>query len=220
MTKHHIRSSIINLFRFIWSLFLNGLFTILPVTLTIAIFLFSFHLLVHWLSPLRDLLMSYSWTHSYLQNIPHAELWLAIVAILFIGALMKFLLLHSLLLWIEQHVEKVPILGSIYSGVHKLVNAFSPHTKVTFQQVVIVEFPHKGIYAVGFLAQETPKEYCPVAGKEFANVFVPSTPNPTTGFFLLVPKDEMILSSLTRQEAMTLIMSGGIIQPKEKEAEK
>lgn len=211
-----IRSSIVTFFRFIWSLFLNGFFTILPVTLTVAIFILTFRLLVNWLAPLRDLLMSYSWTHSYLLTIPHAELWLALISVLIIGALMKFLLLHSLLVWLEGHVEKVPILGPIYSGVHKLVNAFSPHTKVTFQQVVLVEFPHKGKYAVGFLAQETPKEYCPVPGKEFANVFVPSTPNPTTGFFLLVPKDELILSSLTRQEAMTLIMSGGIIQPKEK----
>ncbi|MBN2267003.1 MAG: DUF502 domain-containing protein [Candidatus Babeliaceae bacterium] len=191
------------------SLFISGLLTILPLVLTYALFKFLFKTLKYWLSPLFDILPP------LLKAIPFSEFLIAIIAIIFIGAILKLFFLNKLIEYTESLFKKIPLISQVYMGIKQLVQALGPKEKDHFQRVVLVEFPRRGSYTLGFLTSETHSELVPKAyeGAGFYNVFVPHTPNPTGGFFILVPAAECIETNLTRQEAMTIIISGGIIQP-------
>jgi uncharacterized membrane protein len=194
-------------FDFIKSIFFNGLLIILPIALTVAVFTFFFRVLKSWLAPL------YRLEPLSLQAIPHSEFILVLLLILITGAVFRFFFLQRFLHVIERIALKVPLLNPVYSGIKQLVQAFTVPDKLTFQKVVFVEFPRTGLYSVGFLTSEVPAEISPQPSKRYFKVFIPTTPNPTTGFLIAVPENEIISVDLSRQEAMSLIISGGIIQP-------
>lgn len=200
---HYVR----NFIAFLWSLFLNGLLTILPITLTLSVFNVSFRLLKSWLEPIAQV------CPKYLLCLPHAEIFLAIAVIFLIGTVLKIFMLRSLIHAFESLLLRVPIISTVYSGIQQLVKALNPKDVITFKQVVMLEFPRPGIYSIGFLTSEMPQALAPEADKEFVNVFVPTTPMPTSGFFVVVTRDKLITSKLTHQEAIALIISGGIIKP-------
>ena len=189
------------------TLFLNGLLTLLPITITVGIFSFSFKLVTGWLAPLQRFKIP------YIENIPHGEIILVIGVILLSGILFKSIIMRSILELFEIMVSNLPIIHPVYTGVKQLVHAFSPGDTHTFKQVVLVQFPYKGIYSIGFLTSELVKQLSPKKEETFYNIFVPTTPNPTTGFFVIFPKGEFMPVDLTTKEAMALIISGGIIQP-------
>lgn len=195
--------------REIWSDFLNGLFAILPLTLTIALFSFSIRLLKGWLEPVNSVIKT-----TPLGHIPHSEILVMILFILLVGLILKNFILRSLVDGVESLIFKVPLVRPVYSGIKQLVDAFSfKEEKVTFKQVVLLEFPRKGLYSLGFLTGELPAELAPTKDERYYNIFIPTTPNPTTGYFIVLPEKDIISIELTRQEAMALIISGGIILP-------
>lgn len=197
----------------IWFLFISGLLTILPLMLTVALFSFTFGLLSRWLAPLQ------AFEPEFLKIIPFSSIIVAVVLIFLLGLIVKLFVLDSLIHTIEHLIFKIPLLRPIYSGFKQLVKAFNPHDDLTFKKVVFVEFPRPGIYSLGFLTSELATEFTPDIKEKYFNVFVPTTPNPTSGFFFMVAESNIKLSSLTRQEAMALIISGGIIQPERQEIE-
>lgn len=192
---------------YIWSLFLSGLLTILPILLTLAIFNVSFKLLKSWLEPIAQ------FCPAYLICIPHVEIFVAIVIIFLIGTIIKLFMLRSLVHTLEALVLKLPIIRTVYRGVQQLVKAFNPQDQIIFKQVVFLEFPREGVYSVGFLTSELPAELSPTNDAGFVSVFIPTTPMPTSGFFVIVPKEKTIITKLTHQEAIAMIISGGIIRP-------
>jgi uncharacterized membrane protein len=192
----------------LWTLFLSGLFTILPFTLTVAVFNMSFRIVISWLEPLRKLI-----NPAILQKVPYAEVILAIIIIFGIGALYNFLILRPIVHAIESLFFKIPLIRPIYSSIKQLVHAFGSQDKLTFKQVIITEFPRKGMYSLGFLTSELSRDIAPNKHERFFNVFIPTTPNPTSGFCVILPEEEIAIIDLTRQEAMSMIISGGIIQP-------
>jgi uncharacterized membrane protein len=189
------------------SYFLSGLFTLLPITLTIALFNFSFKLIKSWLAPI------YKLEPEYLKFIPHSEIIVFILFIFIFGFILKVFLLHPLIFFIESLFGRIPLVRQVYFGIKQLVHALSSQDKNSFQQVVLVEFPRQGMYSLGFLTAETNPPLMAAQHQKFLSIFIPTTPNPTTGFYIMIPESECVLTDLTRQEAMTLIISGGIIQP-------
>ena len=113
----------------------------------------------------------------------------------------------------EDIFSQIPLLNTVYFGAKQLIEAFSGNNKTSFKDVVYVQFPRPGIYSLGFLTSQVPHEISPDTTKIYYNVYIPTTPNPTTGFFIVIPQDEFHHANLTRQEAITLIISGGILQP-------
>lgn len=206
--KETLKQSLQSLFHTIRSVFLSGLFTILPITLTIALFNVSFRLLKNWVEPINRLHIP------FINAIPHADVVLVICLIFFVGIILHFFVIKSFIHALESILFRLPLVRSVYSGFKQLVFAFDPHNKVSFKKVVLVQFPRAGMYSVGFLTGEFSETLSPEKEKELHTVFVPTTPNPTTGFFVILPKEEIQIIDLTQQEAMTLIISGGIIQPK------
>ncbi len=190
------------------SLFLNGLLIILPMTLTILLFKASFKLVKSWLAPLAN------YMPQCLVNIPHAEFLVVFGSILLIGAIVKFFVLKPFIHLIEeQFLMRIPLVRPVYSGIKQLVGAFTKKDQSSLNTVVLLEFPSAGIHSIGFLTGEFPKVVSPQDGKQYFNIYVPTTPNPTTGFFVLLPENKFTIIDLTRQEAMSLIISGGIIKP-------
>lgn len=202
-----MRTWIYTIINYTWSLFLNGLLTILPITLTIAIFNVSFRLLKGWVEPLQQI------APPFLSRIPHGEIILLILIIFAIGTILKIFVLRTIIHIIEDILARLPLVRPIYSGLKQLIRAFSGQDMLIFQKVVLIEFPRKGIYSLGFLTNEVQPELSPNKEEKFFSVYVPTTPNPTSGYFIMLPEKNISFVNITRQEAMALIISGGIIQP-------
>jgi uncharacterized membrane protein len=207
------RNTLLKISQLLGTIFIKGLITILPVALTIAIVNFSFKMLKGWLRPL------YEMEPTFLKQIPFSEFLLAFVAILIIGTIVNLFVLQALITLAESVVFKIPLVRPIYSGIKQLVQAFNPHD-VSFKKVVIIEFPRPGIYSIGFLTGEVNQHIIhpelvegPDSTTKYFSVFVPTTPNPTTGFYFMVAEEKVRVINISRQEAMALIISGGIIQP-------
>lgn len=192
----------------IQSLFLKGLFTLLPLTLTLALLSFCFNLIKSWLQPV------YRLEPESLRVIPHSEIFLVIAAIFVVGVIMQIFIVTHLVDVIENSfLNRIPLLRQIYFGIKQLVNALNPNDHITFKHVVNVPFGAPGNYALGFLTNYITPELAPNQDIKYVSVFVPTTPNPTTGFYLVVPESDCRIVRITRQEAMAVIISGGILQP-------
>lgn len=217
MSKKKKKNFLFRLLNHMWILFLNGLLTILPITFTIVIFTVAFKLISGWLEPLREV----EWLKplrkiepTFLKEIPHVtEIILAIIIIFLIGTIIKIFVFKQIVHSFENLIAKIPIIRPIYKGTKQLVQAFGMKDKISFKQVVMIEFPRKDMYCIGFLTSQLPIEISPDQEKRFFNIFVPTTPNPTSGYFIILPEKDIKRIAITRQEAMAMIISGGIIQP-------
>lgn len=113
----------------------------------------------------------------------------------------------------EKVVTRVPFINLIYNTVKQIVDTFSKQQKAIFQETVLIEYPRKGIYAVGFLTNRAKGEIQELTGADLVNVFVPTTPNPTSGFLLMLPKEDVIPMKMSISDGMKLIISGGAVVP-------
>ncbi len=138
---------------------------------------------------------------------------LVIIAVTIIGFLSKFLLGKITINILEAFVARIPVAKQIYHTVKQIVDTFSKQKKAVFQEVVLIEFPRKGSYAIGFLTSSAKGEIQHKTGAEVLNIFVPTTPNPTSGFLVMFDKNEVISLDMTVSEAMKLIISGGAVSP-------
>ncbi len=114
----------------------------------------------------------------------------------------------------ERILNNVPIVNTVYTSVKQIVDTFSSGNRAVFQKVVMVQFPRKGCYALGFLTGTTMGEAQVKTEPELLNIFIPTTPNPTSGFLVMLPKDEIEILQMTVGEGMKMIISGGAVAPK------
>ncbi|WP_332632149.1 DUF502 domain-containing protein [Halalkalibacter flavus] len=118
---------------------------------------------------------------------------------------------------IDRSFRKIPIANSIYTSVEQVIHAFAQE-RSSFKNVVLVEYPRKGLYTVGFQTGESRGEVQRVTSKACINVFLPTTPNPTSGWLVLVPRDEVIVLNMTVEQGLKFIISGGVVVPPDPEA--
>lgn len=190
------------------SLFLSGLLMLLPITITIIIFKFAIKLMHGWLAPLCKL------EPMCLRAIPGFEFFLALLIIIAIGFISRILLFKTFIQASERLIGKIPLIRPVYHGVKQIVYALTHQDKDSFQQIVWVEFPRKNCYSIGFLTGPLNPEFAPDAQQQYFNIFIPNVPNLTAGHYIVVTKDDFKPSPLTRQEAISILISGGIVQPK------
>lgn len=134
-----------------------------------------------------------------------------ILAVALIGLGTRLLFLRSFFSYWEKKLRQIPMIGTIYRATKDMSYAFLGQSKGIFTRVVLVNFPHKGAYAIGFVTSEGKGEVQNKTTEKVINVFVPTTPNPTSGFLLLVPKEEMIDLDMSIEEGLKLVISGGIV---------
>ena len=145
-------------------------------------------------------------------NIPGVEILTSIILITIIGWLSLSFIGKKLLDLFNNALKKIPILRTFYSAVVQMTETFTKTNKGK-KNVVLVEYPRKGSWAVGFATKENFGEISIKTKKDLINVFVPTTPNPTSGFLLMFPKDEVIYLDLTFEEASKFIISAGTSNP-------
>ena len=145
-------------------------------------------------------------------NIPGLEIIISIILITLIGWLSLSFIGRRLLILFNNILKKIPILRTIYSAIGQMTETFTKTDKDK-KNVVLVEYPRKGSWAVGFATKENTGEISHKVKKDLINVFVPTTPNPTSGFLLMFPKDEVIYLDLTFEQASKFIVSAGTSNP-------
>ena len=147
--------------------------------------------------------------NSYLPfAIPRIEILLSIILITIIGGLSLSFIGKKVLQIFNDILKKIPILRTIYSAIGQMAETLAPN-KTSRKSVVLIEYPRKGSWAVGFATKENKGEISKKTNKELINVFVPTTPNPTSGFLLMFPKDEVVYLDMTFEEASKFIVSAG-----------
>ncbi len=114
----------------------------------------------------------------------------------------------------DRLVERIPLINRIYGAIKQISQAFFSSKREVFKKVVLFEYPRKGIYSIGFYTQDTRGMVQEALEDDVVSVFLPTTPNPTSGFLLFVPKSQVIELDLTIEEALKLVISGGAIVPK------
>ena len=146
-------------------------------------------------------------------SIPGIEILLTIIFITIIGGLSLSFLGKKFLQLIDDLFKKIPILRTIYSAIGQMTDSFR-NEEGNKKSVVLVEYPRKGSWAVGFATKENTGEIKSKTNLNLMNVFVPTTPNPTSGFLLMIPKEDLIYLDMTFEEASKFIVSAGTSTPK------
>lgn len=148
-----------------------------------------------------------------------ALLWdvVATIAVLFLVTLLGYISHYVFgkffLRIIERFVLSIPGVGAVYSSVKQIVSTFGNSNRNLFNKVVLVEFPRKGVWTLGFLTSREQGEAQTRAGAEIWTVFVPTTPNPTSGFLLMLPRQEVVELEMGVGDGMKMIISGGAVVP-------
>ena len=186
--------------------FITGIVVLVPIGITLYLTKFfisiSSKLIPYEINP-----------NNYLPfSIPGLEIIISVIFITVIGGLSLSFIGKKILTFVNDLFKKIPILRTIYSAIGKMTETFAPGKK-NKKSVVLIEYPRKGIWAVAFVTKENKGEITNKAKKNLVNVFVPTTPNPTSGFLLMYPKDEIIYLDMSFEEASKFIVSAGTSNP-------
>ena len=201
----------------------NYFFTGLVICAPLAITAYLTWTLIQWVD---------GWVKPYLPDVYNPDLYLpfsvpgfglivAAVIITMVGFLTANLIGKSILSYGEYMLSRMPVVRNIYSALKQIFETVFKEDSDSFQSVVIVEYPRKGIWALAFVATDTLGEVQDNLGKitgQTVSVFLPTTPNPTSGFLLFVPKDEVIELEMSVEEAAKLVISAGLVAPEFKAA--
>ena len=212
-----MRKSILGRWR---SSFLTGLAVTFPALLTLA----AVKWLLGTISSVTDLLLFFlprTLTHESLVNPNDGKgpmfwywslvaLLLAVALISVVGVLARYYIGKKIIDWTDRLLMRVPLLNKFYGAIKQVNDAFAGN-RHSFKTVVLVEFPGPGNYSVGFITNEQPGEIQQRTGKNLINVFVPTTPNPTSGFLILVPEEKLTKLDMSVTDAIKYIVSLGAI---------
>ena len=186
--------------------FIAGIVVLVPIGFTLYLTLFlikiSSKLIPNEINP-----------NNYLPfSIPGLEILLSVIFITIVGGISLSFFGKKILSLINDLFKRIPILRTIYSAIGQMTESFTNKSD-NKKSVVLIEYPKKGSWAVGFATKENKGEISKKTIKELINVFVPTTPNPTSGFLLMFPKDEVIYLDMTFEEASKFIVSAGTSDP-------
>ncbi len=204
-----IKRRSISIFAKLRNYFITGIVVLVPIGITLYLIKFfvtiSSKLVPYDLNP-----------NNYLPiAIPGLEIILSIIFITFIGGLSLSFIGKKILQLFNDLLKKIPILRTIYSAIGQMAETLAPK-RGNRKTVVLVEYPRKGSWAVGFATKENKGEISKKTNSKLVNVFIPTTPNPTSGFLLMFPKDEVIYLDMSFEEASKFIVSAGTSEQKTK----
>ncbi len=206
-----------SILRYLRNVFLAGIAVLLPISVTAWLFASIWWMLD---KPIRQLMIQLGqntgieFYEQIAETIPGLGIFLVLFVIFVIGVVTRSLLGKQLLRLTEWLLDRVPLVRSVYTGLKQLSDAiFAGSDKDKFRQAVLVKFMGEDAYAVGFVTGETQGEAQALTPGKLINVFVPTTPNPTSGYLLMVPAEKLIHLHMSVEEAVKLVISAGMITP-------
>lgn len=191
--------------RTIRRIFLAGLIVLLPALITIYILGVTFNIIDSLLRGLLEFYLGYS--------IPGIGFIATILLIFLVGLLATNVFGKRILQAAEMLFVRLPVVKPVYSAARQIIDTFSAQRKNIFQSVAMIEYPRKGLYAIGFITGTAIGEVQHKTSQNVVTLFLPTTPNPTSGFLLLVPESDIIPLEMSVEEALKLIISGGVVSP-------
>lgn len=190
--------------------FISGFVVFLPIALTVYFFVLTINITDGFLG---RYLKPYFHDHFgfYFRGV---GILVSAYLIVVIGFFVTNFLGRRIYAYLEGLLLKLPFFKQVYPALKEMaVFLFSQDQVKSFNQVVLVEYPSKGIYSYGFLTNVTSSRICGKVKRELCNVFIPSSPNPFTGYVVLIPKDEIIFTDVTIEDAVKCVASGGVVNP-------
>src|SRR3990172_6834546 len=186
-------------------LFVVGLAVVLPLLLTYLLLRFLFETLDGLLDPMIHALLG--------RRVPGLGFLATLATIFLIGALTTNIVGRKVVAMTEGLLLRIPLVKNVYGASKQLFDALTLPGKGAFRQVVMLEYHRLGLYALGFITAAQAEGFERLVGERTVNVFIPTAPNPTSGFFLVVPEKSVIPVPISMEEALKLIVSGGLIVP-------
>lgn len=193
--------------KYIRSYLLAGLVVWLPILLTIWILSFIIDLLDHSIALLPN---AYQPVHVFGVNLPGLGVVLSLVILLATGVFATNFLGQRLVRWSELFLDKIPLVRSIYNTSKQMIQAVFSTNSQAFRKVVLVEYPRKGVWTLAFQTGTTSEELTKYLQDDMISIFVPTTPNPTAGFLLMVSRNEVKELTMSVEEALKYIISLGV----------
>jgi uncharacterized membrane protein len=190
---------------------IGGLLIWIPILVTFWV--------VRFLSRILDqslLLLPPSWRPEALFGtyVPGVGIALSLLLLVVTGVVVRNLFGGQIIAGLENLVRRIPVIGAVYGGAKTFSETVLTDTGKSFKQVVMVEFPRPGIFSIGFITSEELEEVQAKTAQDVVCVFVPTTPNPTTGFIVLVPRDEVVRLDMTVDDAFRMLLTLGVVVPK------
>jgi uncharacterized membrane protein len=178
--------------------FLAGILIIVPIGITILILVWLFNSIDNILQPV----IIHIWGH----RIPGVGFAVIVILIYVAGVIADNLIGKRLISFIEKYLlQKIPVIGQFYQGVKQIMESFSKSKNNQFMQVVLVEFPRKGVRTIGFITNEMSGQ----TGEKLFNIFVPHSPSPTTGFLQIMKEDEFVRTKISIEDGIKMVVSAG-----------
>lgn len=204
--------------------FITGLAVLLPVALTLMVVIFIFNFLTQpFLGISRALLSHYGLldTGFLFLSAEQVQTFISQILILIVlvaftillGAIARWFFIHYLIRLWEYMIHRIPLVSSIYKACQDVINTIFTTQSSAFKQVVLVRFPHADSQAVGLVTCDTLKGLSDAIGPDLVAVFVPTTPNPTSGFLTIFKKEEVIPLDMSIEDAFKFVISCGVIMP-------
>ncbi|NOY58581.1 MAG: DUF502 domain-containing protein [Calditrichaeota bacterium] len=196
--------------------FIAGLLVLTPLALTVYVvwqlFFWIDGLLNHYVSS-----VIFRWLNigSNGNSIPGLGLLALLLLILVVGFAARNYFGNKLISFGEQILQRIPVVRHIYTTFQQISQAFLADQSEVFKKAALFEYPRKGIYCIGFITQDTRGLVQDAIKKDVYSIFLPTTPNPTSGFLLFIPKKDVTLLNISVEEALKLVISGGAIVPHE-----
>ena len=189
-------------------IFITGLTAVIPLAITIyvigGLFYFADSVVGKYINSFLNQYIGY--------KIPGLGFLIVILLIFFLGAILRLTRL-KIFHWIEGLFFRIPLVNKIYFPIKRIVDFLFFPPRKDFRNVVLVEYPRKGVYSLGFLTNNNTIIFKEKGDKKFSNVFMPSSPSPLTGFIIIVEEKDLISLDIGVEEAIKLIVSGGLINP-------
>ncbi|QUH25567.1 DUF502 domain-containing protein [Serpentinicella alkaliphila] len=193
-------------------LFIRGVIAISPIVVTIYVLYYFFSLVDNVLGRIIVRIIGIP--------IPGIGIITSFVLILLMGFIVTNVLGAKAFDYVEKLLHRVPVIPRIYFGVKQLTDAFSLQGKQIFNKVVLIEYPRNGIYVLGFVTGESKGEIQKKTSEKLSNVFIPTTPNPTSGMLIMMRDEEIIYLDMTVEEGLKFIISAGVVTPSNKQFNK
>lgn len=192
--------------------FLTGIIVTAPVGLT---FYVSFLFIGFIDAKVRNIIpVQYHYDNILPFEIPGLGLLFVFIMLTFIGFLTAGLIGRYIIKLGERIIARLPIIRSVYGALKQIFETVLKTSSKSFREVVLIEYPRKGIWAIGFITGDTKGEVQTSLKEDIVNVFLPTTPNPTSGFLLFLPRKDLKVLNMNVEEGIKMVISGGIVTPK------